>query len=277
MGALLKRKIGLSSYSLFMFIIGLGMIVPFVFMISAALKPTAQVFVDPFNIIPHPIFWGNFDKLFHHKYYFHWYWNSIRTVLLIVLFRSFFVTAAAYAFAKLNFPGKNLIFLMLIASMMITPDTTIIARYLMYKSMHLIDTSWVIVLPATFDVFFIFLLRQFFMGIPGELSESAIIDGCSHYGIYYRIILPLTKPALLTMMLFTFIWNWNDFVNPFIFITSTKNQLVTVGLEYFQQQAGSDYALQMAGACLIILVPIGLFSITQRYFIQGMAMTGIKG
>lgn len=264
-------------YSIIMLLIGLVMIVPFIFMISASLKSTAQVFANPLSIIPEKLHFDNYEKIFNHQYYFKWYWNSVRIVLLTILLRSFIVTMAAYAFARLRFTGKNVLFMSMLATMMIPSDTTVVAKFLLYQKMHLIDTQWVIIIPAAFDVFFIFMLRQFFMSIPMELSESAYVDGCSQYKIYYRIILPLAIPPLVTMVLFTFIWTWNDFINPFIFISSIQNQLVTVGLEYFQQEAGRDYALQMAGACLIVVIPIFLFIITQRFFIEGIANTGIKG
>lgn len=280
MGALLmattrpKKKL---LYSVMMLAVGLIMIVPFVFMISASIKPTAQVFTSPLTIIPDQINWMNYKKIFTHEYYFTWYWNSARIVFLTILLRFVIVTMAAYAFARLRFKGKNLLFIAMLATMMIPSDTTVVARFLLYQKMYLIDTQWVIIIPAAFDVFFVFMLRQFFMSVPMELSESAYVDGCSQYKIYYRIILPLAVPPLVTMVIFTFIWTWNDFINPFIFISSIQNQLVTVGLEYFQQQAGSDYALQMAGACLIVIVPIFLFIFTQRFFIEGIANTGIKG
>jgi len=275
MGSLLafKRPI----FGLAMLLFGVLMITPFIFMLSFSLKPTSEVFIHPLQLIPQKLYLVNFERLFAHEYYFNWYRNSIVVVFLTILLRSFFVTMAAYAFARLHFKGKNIMFLLLISTMMIPPDTTIVARFLLYKYMHLVNTHWVIILPAIFDVFFIFLLRQFFTGIPKELSESALIDGCSHFKIYYRIILPLAVPALVTMALFTFIWSWNDFVNPFIFISSIQKQLVTVGLEYFQKEAGRDYAMQMAGACFIVIAPIAMFALSQRFFIQGIVMTGIKG
>ncbi|WP_162463259.1 carbohydrate ABC transporter permease [Paenibacillus psychroresistens] len=236
-----------------------------------------QVFIDPLRIIPEKIFTGNYKTLFHHRFYFHWYWNSIRIVLITILLRGFFVTLAAYAFAKLRFRFREMLLLLLLAFTLIPSDTTVIARYLMYKQISLIDSQWVIILPATFDVFFLFLLRQFFMGVPDELSESAIVDGCSHFKIYYKIVLPLCVPALITMSLFTFIWLWNDFVSPFLFISSMKKQMLTVGLQYFQGEAGANYGLQMAGASLCILIPVIMFSFAQKYFIQGIALTGIKG
>lgn len=263
--------------SIVIFVLGLMMIVPFLFMISAALKPNALIFAEPLNFIPHEIYWENFKTIFHHEYFFKWYGNSIYIVVLTIIFRFVVVTMAAYAFARLNFPFKEAIFFLFISTMMIPADTTVIARYMLYKSLHIYNTEWALIIPATFDVFFIFLLRQFFAGLPKEISEAAVVDGCSQFKVYYRIILPLAVPALVTMLLFTFIWSWNDFVNPFIFISSIEKQVVTVGLEYFQEQAGTDYGLQMAGACIIVIIPIILFAFSQRYFVEGIASSGVKG
>jgi multiple sugar transport system permease protein len=132
-------------------------------------------------------------------------------------------------------------------------------------------------LPAAFDVYFVFMLRQFFTSIPKELSEAAIIDGCNHFRIYYKIMLPLSKPPIVTMILFTFIWLWNDYANPYVFINNIKNETLTVGLTFFQGLAGANYALQMAGATLAIIPAVIFFTVSQKYFIEGIASTGIKG
>ncbi|WP_105617130.1 carbohydrate ABC transporter permease [Vallitalea okinawensis] len=271
------QKILKILFSVLMFFIGLMMIIPFIFMVSAAFKHTGEVFTEPLKIIPDELYWGNFQYLLHHKTYFIWYLNSIITVTLTILLRTFIVSTAAYSFARLKFRGKELLFFILISTMMITGDMTIIPRYLIYNSIGLIDSLAVIIIPSAFDVFFLFLLRQFFMKIPNDLSEAAIIDGCSHFKIYYKIIMPLAKPGLVTMILFTFIWTWNDYINPYIFITTMKTQVLTVGLQYFQGEAGANYSLQMAGASLAIIPTVILFIITQKYFIEGISGSGIKG
>jgi multiple sugar transport system permease protein len=274
MGTLLKPKLVLTYV---MLLIGLVMIIPFLFMISFALKTPLEMTQHPASLlISHP-YMGNFETILKHKTYFIWYFNSIKVVLGVLLLRGLLVTMAAYAFARLEFRFKNVIFMILIAKMMIPSDTTIVARFLLYKYLHLNNTHWAIILPAAFDVFFLFLLRQFFISIPKEISEAAIVDGCSHYKVYYRIILPLAKPALVTMVLFTFLWTWNDFASPFVFITDMKKQLLTVGLSYFQTEAGADYALQMAGAAVAVLPTIVLFIFAQKYFVQGVTMSGVKG
>ena len=282
MGALLSPRgargtIAAACLSLLVIILGLLMITPFIFMLSASFKHPGLVFVEPLRIIPRVIFLGNFQRVFSDPLYPLWYWNSIRIVLITIPLRGLLVTLAAYAFARLSFPGRNVIFLLFMSTMMITPEATIVPRYLMYKALRLIDSQWSIIAPAVFDVFFLFMLRQFFMTIPRELSEAAFIDGYGHFRIYLRIILPLSRPALITMVLFTFIWIWNDYVNPFVFINSMKKQLITTGLQFFQSREGANYALQMAGATFAVIPTVIMFTFTQRYFVQGIATSGIKG
>jgi multiple sugar transport system permease protein len=266
-----------AALSVLVFAAGLFMITPFVFMLSAAFKPNGLVFVEPLRIIPKVLFLDNFRRIFADPLYAVWYWNSIRIVAITLPLRAFLVSLAAYAFARLAFRGKELLFLLFMATMMITPEATIVPRFLMYKALTLVDTQWAIIIPGVFDVFFLFMLRQFFMTIPRELSEAAFLDGYGHLRIYARIVLPLSKPALVTMALFTFIWIWNDYVNPFVFINSMHKQLITTGLQFFQAREGANYALQMAGATFAVIPTVILFTITQRYFVQGIATSGIKG
>ncbi len=282
MGALLTSRkardaAGRAVLSALVFVAGLLMITPFVFMLSAAFKPNGLVFVEALRIVPRTLFLDNFRRIFADPLYAVWYWNSIRIVLITIPLRGFLVSLAAYAFARLRFRGKDFLFLLFVATMMITPEATIVPRFLLYKTMSLVDTQWAVIVPAVFDVFFLFMLRQFFMTIPRELSEAAFIDGYGHLRIWYTIILPLSKPALVTMALFTFIWIWNDYVNPFVFINSMNKQLITTGLQFFQAREGANYALQMAGATFAVIPTVILFTFTQRYFVQGIATSGIKG
>ncbi len=272
-----RASVGTWIVSVLVLVVGVAMIAPFVFMISASFKPNGLVFVDALRIIPRTLFLNNYQRVLGDSLYGLWYWNSVRVVLITIPLRGFVVSVAAYAFARLRFPAKEVIFLLFMATMMITPEATIVPRFLMYKAMGMVDTQWAIIVPALFDVLFLFMLRQFFMTIPFELSEAALMDGYGHFRIYYRIILPLSKPALITMVLFTFIWMWNDFVNPFVFINSMRNQLITTGLQYFQAREGANYAMQMAGATIAVIPTVVLFTFTQRYFVQGVATSGIKG
>lgn len=266
-----------TAMTLFMLVVGLAMVMPFIFMISASFKPPAMITEKPLQIIPDTLFLRNFVSVFHDPHYFRWYLNSAVVVGLIVLFRAVVVTMAGYAFAKLNLPFKNVLFVALMGVWMIPPDTTIISRYLFYKYLNLLNSPWAIILNFTFDVFMLFLIRQFFMQVPNELIEAAIIDGCSHLKIYYRIMLPLSKPALLTMILFTFIWVWNSYIEPFIFIDKIKSQMLTVGLQFFGSRGGQDIGKILAGATIGTIPAVFLFSFSQKYFIKGIAMSGIKG
>jgi multiple sugar transport system permease protein len=233
--------------------------------------------VDALRIIPKPFFLDNYRRIFADALYPVWYWNSIRIVLITIPLRAALVSLAAYAFARLSFRGKEVLFLLFMATMMITPEATLVPRYLLYKAIRLIDNQWAIIVPALFDVLFLFMLRQFFTTIPLELSEAALMDGYGHLRIYARIVLPLSKPALVTMTLFTFIWIWNDYANPFMFINSMKKQMITTGLQFFQAREGANYALQMAGATFAVIPTVALFTFTQKYFVQGIATSGIKG
>ena len=282
MGALLNAHKALGALvtillSLLVFAAGIFMITPFLFMLSSSFKPNGLVFVEPLRLIPKTLFLDNYRRIFTDPLYPLWYWNSVRIVLITIPLRGLIVSLAAYAFARLAFRGKSVLFLLFMATMMITSEATIVPRYLMYKAIGLIDSQWAIIIPAAVDVFFLFMLRQFFMTIPKELSEAAFIDGYGHLRIYWRIVLPLSKPALITMVLFTFIWIWNDYVNPLVFINSMKKQLITTGLQFFQAREGANYALQMAGATFAVIPTIILFTFTQKYFVQGIATSGIKG
>lgn len=272
-----KSKWNELSMTLFMMIIGFVMIIPFIFMLSAAFKSPAMITDQPLRLIHNTLYLRNFISVFTDPNYFKWYINSIGIVSIIILLRVVVVTMAGYAFARLQMPFKNVLFVALMGVWMIPPDTTIVSRYLFYKYLHLLNSPWSIIFNFTFDVFMLFLIRQFFMQIPKELTEAAIVDGCSHLKIYYKIMLPLTKPVLLTMILFTFIWVWNSYIEPFIFIDRLDRQMLTVGLQFFGSRGGQDIGKILAGATIGTLPTIFLFSFAQRYFIQGIAMSGIKG
>lgn len=269
------RKIILTS---FVAVLGILNLFPFVFMLSSSFKPLGKIFEYPFRLIPDPFIWDNYAGIFDSQYQFAlWYSNSLVMVALTLLFKCAVVSITAYAFARLSFRGRDTIFIVFLAALMLPGDATIIQRYVIYKVLHLTDTVWALVLPAAFDVYFVFLLRQFFITIPRELTEAAIIDGCGHFKVFYRVILPLAKPAIITMILFTFVWTWNDFTNPFIFITDIKKQMLTVGIAMFQEMRFQNYSMQMAASSLALIPVILLFMFSQQYFIKGIATSGIKG
>ncbi|OUS76252.1 sugar ABC transporter permease [Paenibacillus sp. MY03] len=269
------RKIGLT---VFLLVLGIANIFPFIFMVSSSFKPLGKIFEFPFRLIPYPFITEHYKNIFDPRYdFFLWYQNTIVMVILSLLVKCVIVSLTAYAFARLRFRGRSVIFLIFLAALMLPGDATIIQRYVIYKMLNLTDTVWALVLPAAFDVYFVFLLRQFFISIPNELSEAAIIDGCGHFKVFYRIILPLAKPALITMMLFSFVWAWNDFTNPFIFITDIKKQMLTVGIAMFQETKSQNHGMQMAASSLALIPVIILFLFSQKFFIKGIATTGVKG
>ncbi len=260
-----------------MIVVGLLNIFPFIFMLSSSFKPLNQIFTYPIQLIPETPIISNYIELFSEKYDFiRWYINTAVMVTTNILLKMFIVTLTAYAFAKMRFRGRDVLFLILLSSMMIPPDAVIIPKYVIFKSLHLTNTMWSLILPAIFDVFFVFMLRQFFLSIPNELSEAAIIDGCGHFKVYSRIVLPLAGPAITTMVVFTFIWAWNDYMGPYIFITDPKKQMLSVGMKMFQVSNAVDYGLLMAGATLVLIPVILIFIFAQRYFVEGIATSGMK-
>lgn len=264
--------------TVFMVILGLLNITPFIFMISSSFKVLGKVFEYPIRIIPKPFILDNYAAIFDPQYMFTtWYKNSIIMELLTISLKFFVVTITAYAFARLKFRGRDKLFIFFLAGLMLPGDVTLVQRYIVYKMMNITDTVWALVLPAAFDMYFVFLLRQFFITIPFELTEAAIVDGCSHFKIFYKIILPLAKPALITMVLFTFVWAWNDYTNPFIFITQTNRQMLTVGISMFQMMRFQNYAQQMAASSLSLIPILAVFLVSQRYFIKGLVAGSVKG
>ncbi len=272
-----KIKWGKIILTVLLFLFGVACIFPFVFMLSSSFKPLNEIFVYPIKLIPENFILTNYIEVFSEKYDFvRWYGNTLTMVILIIVLKIGVVTLTAYAFARLRFKGRDVLFLVLLSSMMIPPDAVIVPKYVIFKAFGIVDSMWSIILPSIFDVFFVFMVRQFFLAIPETLSEAAIIDGCSHFKIYSRIILPLAKPAIVTMVLFTFIWAWNDYMGPYIFITSPEKQMLSVGIKMFQVNNAVDYGLQMAAATLVLVPILIVFLFCQKYFIEGIATSGMK-
>lgn len=272
-----KIKWGKIILTVLLFLFGVACIFPFVFMLSSSFKPLNEIFVYPIKLIPENFILTNYIEVFSEKYDFvRWYGNTLTMVILIIVLKIGIVTLTAYAFARLRFKGRDVLFLVLLSSMMIPPDAVIVPKYVIFKAFGIVDSMWSIILPSIFDVFFVFMVRQFFLAIPETLSEAAIIDGCSHFKIYSRIILPLAKPAIVTMVLFTFIWAWNDYMGPYIFITSPEKQMLSVGIKMFQVNNAVDYGLQMAAATLVLVPILIVFLFCQKYFIEGIATSGMK-
>ncbi|ANS77161.1 sugar ABC transporter ATP-binding protein [Paenibacillus yonginensis] len=252
-------------------------ILPFVWMLSASLKNQATIFQHSMQLIPKDPIWSNYSDVWHKVPFATFYWNTIKVTFLSTAGSLISASLAAYAFAKLKFPGSNKLFLLYLATMMIPGQAIMIPQFTTMKHLHLVNSHWALILLHLFNPYGVFLLRQFFVQLPGDLNESARIDGCSELGIFARIILPLAKPALVTLGIFSLLWSWNDFLQPLIYLSKEKLYTIQMGIRYFQQLNGTDYPLIMAATTMSLIPIIIIYLFAQRYFIEGIAVTGTKG
>ncbi len=274
-----------SSHAI-LWILALIFTAPFVWLVSTSLKSISQALADPPVLIPHPVMFKNYSKVIHNdRLDFPLYArNTLIIATLAVLGTVISSSLVAYAFARIRFKGRTTLFIIMLATMMIPFPVVMVPLYSIFRfvgdhtPLQMLGTSRPLWLPAWFgSAFNIFLLRQFFLTIPEDLSEAARIDGCSEFGIYWRIMLPLARPALAVVALFTFMGAWNDFLGPLVYLQRPEQWTLSLGLQGFQSQlGGAEWPLMMAASVLVIVPIIVLFFLTQRTFIQGIATTGIK-
>ena len=262
-----------------MVLLGICCIYHFIFMLSSSFKPSGDVLSTPLQIIPKNFTLMNFETLFKNEFYdfFRWFGNTVVMTGLTLILKFFIITITAYGFAKIKFPGRDAIFLVLLAGLMIPSDIMIKPRYIIFKELHILNTMWSLILPAAVDVYFVFLLRQAFVAVPEALSEAARIDGCNHFTIYRRIILPLCMPQVATMLLFSFVWSWNDYMSPYLYIYDINKQMISVGIKLLASGLAQDYGAQMAGATLVLVPVIIAFFLCQKYFVEGITAGAVKG
>ena len=254
------------------------MIIPFIWMLSTSFKAPGQTFVYPPEWIPDPFVWQNYPEMWT-ALPFNWFsFNSFKISILATIGQIFSCSMAAFAFSTLQFKGRDTLFLVLIATLMIPYQVTLIPSFILFSKIGWVGSHLPLWVPAFWGgAFGTFLLRQFFLSIPMELADSARIDGANIWQIFWHIYLPLTKPAMATLAIFTFMWSWNDLLNPLIYVTELKQLTLTIGLSLFQNQRyGGQWPLMMAGAVISILPIMITFFMAQKYFIQGITMTGIK-
>jgi multiple sugar transport system permease protein len=252
--------------------------IPLAWMVLSSLKPHEQLVADPHRVLPAEWRWDNYRQAVTQIPFARYLRNSLLLCAGSVAGTLFSCTLAAYAFARLRWPGRDLMFGLLIATMLLPWHVTMIPRFLLIRELGLYNTLAALVLP-TFcgDAFYIFLLRQFFLTIPEELSEAARLDGCGEWGVCWRIVVPLAKPALATVALFQFIAAWNDFNGPLLYLSDPDKFPLAYGLEQFVSAYSSQTNLLLAAAVLFTLPIVVLFFLTQRTFLEGIATTGIKG
>jgi multiple sugar transport system permease protein len=253
------------------------LLLPLAWMLSTSLKDLGAVLIIPPQWIPKEPQWDNYIEVFQVTPFARFIANTAIITVLSVLGKILSCSLVAFAFARLRWRGRNTVFLIMLATLMLPPQVTLIPQFVIYRELKWIDTFLPLILPHWFGgPFATFLMRQYFMTIPMELDDAARIDGASYFGIYWRIILPLGKPALAAVAIFTFNGSWNDFLGPLIYLHSQQNYTIQMGLRMFQDQYYTSWHLLMA-ASLIAMIPVVLiFFFAQRYFIQGIVFTGIK-
>lgn len=275
-----KHLIKASMIHFVLLLLSVAFVFPFLWMLFTALKTPQELLLGTEAFFPSDAQWSNFIIAVQSIPFFLYLKNSLIIVVLVMVGTLFSATTAAYAFAKLQWKGKEKWFVVMLATMMIPIQVILIPTYIMYAKIGWLGTRLPLIVPAFFGggaAFYIFLLRQFFKGIPKELSESAIIDGANHFQIFLKIMLPLTKPALITVALFVFMATWNDYFGPLIFLSNPDQWTLALGLRAFQTQYGGRYDLMMAAAILIMLPTLVIFFFAQKSFIEGITFTGIKG
>lgn len=266
------------SMTIIMSICGIFFMMPFLWMISASLKPEKDVFTYPIQWIPQT--WNainNYRHVWEQSPFGQYYLNSIQVSVLTTLLSVTVSCMAAYGFTKVQFKGRDAIFILVLAIYMVPQQAILVPQFIIYRWLGLFDTHIGLILLNSFSVLGTFLLRQFFLSVNNEYLEAARIDGAGHYRIFSSVILPLVKPAIATYAILRFIWTWNDYQNPFIFLRSEAKFTLQLGIQSFGDENGMFYSLMMAAAVSAILPLLLVFIAGQKQVIEGIAAGGVKG
>ncbi|WP_312444742.1 carbohydrate ABC transporter permease [Lacrimispora sp.] len=253
------------------------MLIPFVWMMSASLKLDKDVFIFPIKWIPENPRWQNYLDIWTKIPLMTFVLNTVKITLIVTFLQLLTSSFAAYAFAKLKFKYSNLLFMAYIATIAVPWQVYMVPQFMMMRNFGLNDSHLAIIFLQAFSAFGVFMMRQFYQGIPDELCEAARIDGMSEYQIYGKIMLPLSKPALSTLTIFTFVNTWNDFLGPLIYLKTEAKKTLQLGLKMFISQYSSEYGLIMAASVLSLIPVLIVFLSLQKYFVEGIAATGVKG
>ncbi len=272
-----RHNISMVLIYVLLILIAAVMLVPFVWMLSASLKLNKDVFAFPIEWIPSNPCWRNYVDIWTKIPLLTFIKNSAKLTIIVTLLQLFTSSFAAYAFAKLDFKGKNTLFLGYIATIAVPWQAYMVPQFMMMRSWNLNNTHLAIICLQAFSAFGVFLMKQFYEGVPSELCEAARIDGLSEYGIWARIMLPLSKPALSTLTIITFVNTWNDFLGPLIYLTKTELKTIQIGLRMFISQYSAEYGLIMAASVIALIPVLVVFLALQKYFVQGVASSGLKG
>ncbi len=273
-----KAVLGKVIVYVILILIALIMIIPFLWMLSASIKSDREVFqMNPFVFIPENPRWSNYVDIWTKIPFAKFVENTVFLTIVVTLLQLLTSSFAAYSFAKLHFRHKNGLFLAYIATIAMPWQVYMVPQFIMMRKMGLNDKLLAIICLQAFSAFGVFMMKQFYEGIPDDLCEAARIDGMSEYRIYSSIMLPLSKPALSTLTIFTFVATWNDYLGPLIYLKTQEKKTIQLGLKMFISQYSSDYGLIMAGSVLSLIPVLVVFLILQKYFVEGVASTGLKG
>jgi multiple sugar transport system permease protein len=256
---------------------GLTMLAPFLWMVSTSLMDEFEVFTFPPRLLPEIVQWSNYPEALTALPFGQFFLNSLIMAVCIVSGQLLICSLAGYAFARLRFPGRDRLFVLFLANLMIPVIVLIIPRFLLVSMTGGVDTYWGLIVPELVSVYGIFLMRQFFLTLPRDLEDAARIDGAGEFTIWWRIVLPLSKPALATLGVFSFVATWQSFLWPLIVTRSLQMRPIEVGIASFHGAFETNWPYQMAAAVTAVVPLILLFLFTQRYFVRGIALTGMKG
>ncbi len=264
-------------FTLLIIVLGFVMAVPFFWMILSSFKSEAELLITPPRIFPVAVRFDNYAQVIYDMSFLLFYRNTIFITVLRTVAQTIFCSMSAFAFAKMRFPGRDAIFMVLLAVLMVPSQMIMVPNYMIMRELHTIDTLLGVALPGMFSAFGMFLLRQFYLSLPNELMEAGRIDGCSFFTIFSRIYFPLTKSAIMSLVIFTVMYSWNELLWPLIISSSDKTRVLSVGIALLQGQNHVYYSQIMAGSVMATIPVIVLFVTLQKYFIAGVASTGIKG
>lgn len=274
-----------SRVLLYVLAIGTAIIfsLPFFWTVSSSLKPISEIYRFPPTLWPEQIRWQNYADVFILAPFARFIWNTVVVTALAMIGQILSAAAVAYGFSRFRFPGREALFFLVLSTMMLPWQVTIVPQFLLFRYLGWINTYLPLIVPSFFGggAFFIFLLRQFFMTIPRDLDEAAKLDGASSVRIFWNIILPLSKAAIATVAIFSFIQHWNEFIGPLIFLNTTEKFTLSIGLRFFMatpfESDEPREAILMAASLIVALPTLVLFFMAQKYFVQGIVTTGLKG
>ena len=254
----------------------LTMLVPFIWMLSSSFKSLSEVFVFPPTLFGERIVWENYTEISSRFDYFMYFMNSVKVSAWVVVVQVFTSALAGYVFAKMNFKGRDKIFLLYLATMMIPFHVTVITNFLQMSMYGLVNTLWSLMLPASVSAFGTFMMRQFFITVPNELCEAAKIDGCNPFTTFIRICLPMAKSTIATLSIFCFMGVWNDYFTPLIYINDSRKYTLPLGLASMKGMYSTDWPVLMASSVISVLPVLVAFILAQDAFVKGVMMSGMK-